>query len=135
VNVQILDLKQERLRQHFRSPRGEHITHPVTQQIEAQDDDDNGQSGKNGNPPLVGEIPAPSAIMVPRLGSGGCTPGRTKLSMEPMMITQATSRLILVKMGERVLGRISRKMMCAVLAPVTSAAVTKYSLRKATPRP
>ncbi len=51
------------------------------------------------------------------------------------MITQPMSRLILVKMGEIILGKTSRKRMWAVLAPVTSAELTKNSLRRALANP
>ena len=46
-----------------------------------------------------------------------------------MRMTQPMSRLILVKMGDTQLGRISRNRMWALLAPSVSADFTKYSLR------
>ena len=51
------------------------------------------------------------------------------------MITQPMSRLILVKIGETQLGRISLKRMCAVLAPMASAELTKNSLRRVVASP
>src|SRR3990172_4321000 len=51
--------------------------------------------------------------------------------MEPMMMTQPMSRLILVKMGEIMLGSSSRKRMWRVPAPLVCAEATKNSLRRA----
>ncbi len=68
--------------------------------------------------------------MVPRPGLGGCTPSPTKLSEEPSRMTHAISRLILVKIGEMQLGRISLKMMWNLLAPSASAELTKNSFRR-----
>ena len=70
---------------------------------------------------------APSEIICPNAGVGGCSPRPTKLKDAPIRITQPTSSAIFVKIGDKQLGRISLKRMCALEAPINSAFLTKYS--------
>ena len=72
----------------------------------------------------------PLATIEPREGFGGCTPRPTKLMLDAMIMIIPMSRLILVKIGDIALGRISRKMMCPARAPASSAYLTYSSLAR-----
>ena len=87
----------------------EHIAYSVSQKIES------------------GIRDAPSEIICPNAGVGGCSPSPTKLKEAPIRITQPTSSAIFVKIGERQLGSISLKRIWALEAPISSAFFTKYS--------